>query len=131
MKHYYALLNAECLVLKGKRLAAMKEYESAILSRSGYQHDAAVDNERLGEFHLRVMDDPDEAAYYIRRSLMYWKDWGDIAKVGAMEEKYAYLINPKGGVQRQVLPQIVATSDEEMFHFSIVVIIQGMTKLLH
>lgn len=57
VKHYDTFLDAEALALKGKRFSAIKHYEVTILqaARSGYQQDAALASERLGEYPLLVM----------------------------------------------------------------------------
>jgi hypothetical protein len=97
VKHYESFLYAEWKAFKGKPLDAIKHYEAAILmaARGGYQHDAALATERLGAFHLRVTGNREEAAYQIGRSIQYWGEWGAIAKVRHLEEKYADLLEPK------------------------------------
>jgi hypothetical protein len=94
VKHYASLLDAEWTAFKGKKYDAIKKYESAILlaARGGYQQDAALATERFGEFYLNVMGDRDDAAYQIGQSIKYWRDWGAVAKVQYLEEKYGSLL---------------------------------------
>jgi hypothetical protein len=97
VKHYESLLDAEWKAFKGKSFDAVKHYEATILmaARAGYQHDAALATERLGAFHLRVTGNREDAAYQIGRSIQYWGEWGAVAKVRHLEEKYADLLEPK------------------------------------
>jgi hypothetical protein len=59
VKHYGLLLDAEWTALNGDKYNAIKKYEAAILlaGQGGYQQDAALATERLGDFYLRVMGD--------------------------------------------------------------------------
>jgi hypothetical protein len=97
VKHYSLLLDAEWMALKGKKNDAVKQYEAAILlaARGGYQHDAALATERFGEFYLKVMGDRDDAAYQIGQSIKYWGEWGAVAKVHHLEQKYGDLLPTK------------------------------------
>jgi hypothetical protein len=97
VKHYESFLDAEWKAFKGKTFDAVKHYEATILmaARAGYQHDAALATERLGAFHLRVTGNREDAAYQIGRSIQYWGEWGAVAKVRHLEEKYADLLEPK------------------------------------
>ena len=119
VQHYESLLNAEYLALKkGTNVAAsiIKEYEAAIVlsARGGYRHDAALANERLGEFHLHVMNNPDDAAYCVRQSLQYWKDWGATAKVEAMEETYSHILIMPESARRSTVPRNVAGDPQHL-----------------
>jgi hypothetical protein len=94
VKHYDMFLDAEALVLQGKAAAAVKQYEMTILhaARSGYQQDAALASERLGEFQLSVFKDNDEGVYRLREAEKYWRSWGAIAKVQHMEQKHPHIL---------------------------------------
>jgi hypothetical protein len=94
--HYDSLLDAEAMALKGKRFAAIKHYEVAILlaARSGYQQDAAFASERLGEFQLSAMNDVEEGSYRLRESIKYWASWGAMGKVADLERKYPNFLRP-------------------------------------
>jgi hypothetical protein len=96
VKHYESLLDAEWAAIKGKKFDATKHYEAAILqaARGGFQHDAALATERLAElhFHSTEMHDREEAAFQVRQSIRYWGEWGAMAKVRHLEQKYADLI---------------------------------------
>ena len=94
VKHYESFLEAEWNAQRGKKHAAIKHFEVAILlaARGGYQHDAAFASERLGEFQLFVMDDKDEAVYRFRKSIDYWRNWGALAKVNHIQNKYSHLM---------------------------------------
>ena len=93
VKHYDSFLDAEALALKGNKYAAIKQYEVTILqaARSGYQHDAALASERLGEYQLTVMKDREEGAYRLREAEKYWRSWGAFAKVQHLERMYAHI----------------------------------------
>jgi hypothetical protein len=94
VKHYGSLLDAEWLAFKGDMSGAIKHYELATLlsARGGYQQDAALATERFGEFYSKVVGDREEAAYQISQSIKYWGQWGAVAKVRHLEEKYADLL---------------------------------------
>lgn len=94
VKHYKTLLDAEWMAFKGKNATAVMHYEAAILlaARGGYQHDAALATERLGDFHLTISGDLEEAAYQIGLSRKYWGEWGALAKVNHLCQKYANII---------------------------------------
>jgi hypothetical protein len=94
VKQYGLILDAERLAFQGKKYDAIKRYEAAILlsARGGYQQDAALATQRFGEFYLTVMGDREEAAYQISQSMKYWGQWGSMAKVRHLQEKYADLL---------------------------------------
>jgi hypothetical protein len=94
VKQYGLILDAERLAFQGKKHGAIKRYEAAIVlaARGGYQQDAALATQRFGEFYLKVMGDREEAAYQIGQSMKYWGQWGAMAKVRHLQEKYAYLL---------------------------------------
>jgi hypothetical protein len=94
VKQYGLLLDAECFAFQGRKYEAMKQYEAAILlaARGGYQQDAALATERFREFYLRVMGEREDAAYHIGQSIKYWGEWGAMAKVRHLQEKYADLL---------------------------------------
>ena len=96
VKQYLALLDAEAMALKKRgrsEFAVIKEYEVAILlaERGGYQHDAALASERLGEYQLTVMKDSEQALYRFEEAKRYWRSWGALAKVVDLDRKYASL----------------------------------------
>jgi hypothetical protein len=94
VKHYDSLLDAEWMALKGNKFVAIKHYEVAILvsARGGYHHDAALATERLGDYYLTVMSDREMATYQIGESIKFWGEWGAMAKVAHLQEKYADLM---------------------------------------
>jgi hypothetical protein len=94
VKHYESLLDAEWMAWKGNKFTAMKHYEVASLvsARGGYYHDAALATERLGEYCLNVMGDRETATYQISESIKFWGEWGAMAKVAHLQEKYADLM---------------------------------------
>jgi hypothetical protein len=92
VKHYSSLLDAEAKSFKGNKFSAINNYEVAILfaSRGGYLHDAALASERLGSLFLKL-GDREQATFQIGQSIKYWREWGAMAKVGHLEEKYVDL----------------------------------------
>ena len=105
--HYESLIDAERMAYQGNKYAALKHYEAAILlsAHGGYQQDAALASERLGEFHLTVMNDKDQAAYYFGQSLKYWKDWGAMAKVYVLQDAYADILPETSSI-----PTVISSS---------------------
>ena len=93
VKHYVTFLDAEAMALKGKRFSAIQHYEMTILQagRMGYQQDAALASERLGEYQLSVMNDKEEGAFRLREAEKYWRGWGAFAKVQHLIAKYPEL----------------------------------------
>ena len=57
------------------------------------QQDAAVAKERYGDFLLCDMKDEEAAAYAIRKAVGLFTEWGAIAKVDQLSEKYSTLLN--------------------------------------
>lgn len=102
VKHYDTFLDAEAHALKGKRFSAIKHYEVTILqaARNGYQQDAALASERLGEYQLSVMNDHEEAAFRLREAEKYWRSWGALAKAEHLVAKYpkVFLAQPTGEI---------------------------------
>jgi hypothetical protein len=98
VRHYESLLDAKWAAFKGKKFDAIKHYEAAILlaARGGVQHDAALATERLAEFYFYSTEihDQEEAAFQVCQSIRYWGEWGAIAKVRHLEQKYTDLIAP-------------------------------------
>ena len=88
VKHYAALLDAEKDVLNGKQLSAEKNYQSAIAmaARGGFIHDAAIANERYGQY-LVSTDDENGAKFHINKSIGYYKEWGASKKVDLLLNK--------------------------------------------
>jgi predicted ATPase len=91
--HFKAIFDAEASALNGKKHAAKKFYEEAIIlaSRSGFIQDAALGSERFGEFLLHDMDDRHEAMYRLRAAMNLYREWGAIAKAELLEAKYTDL----------------------------------------
>jgi tryptophanyl-tRNA synthetase len=68
-------------------------YNKAIASssRSGILHDAAISNERAGQFMLK-RGDAERAQDYVQRSAELYLDWGAMAKVRYIQNKYAFIL---------------------------------------
>jgi hypothetical protein len=94
VSHYKSLLEAEWAAFKGNRFGAIRHYELAILwaARNGYLHDAGLATERFGTFYWTVLGDREHAAYQIGQSIKYWGEWGAVAKVRHLQEKFAHLL---------------------------------------
>lgn len=91
--HYDKILNAELAALQGNVDAAEGWYQSAVVlaSRSGFGKDAALANERYGEFLLNDMHNASEAAYKFEAACELYAEWGAYRKADALREKYASL----------------------------------------
>jgi hypothetical protein len=91
VQHLDALLDAEMASLAGKKKAKIAEqfYQSAIAkaARGGFVHDAALVNERYGEFMLAVQSDKDGAVYYFEQAIKFYEEWGATKKVEMLRER--------------------------------------------
>ena len=89
--HYDRLFDAEKAALGGKSKEAEKHYQSAvtIAARGGFVHDAALANERYGEFLLRDMSDQQEAAFRFEQAIKFYSEWGALKKVELLREQYS------------------------------------------
>ncbi|KAL3917038.1 MAG: hypothetical protein SGILL_004900, partial [Bacillariaceae sp.] len=85
-----ALLDAEWEALLGRKFLAVKNYEIAVhlAARKGMFHEACLASERLGLYHLEVMNDKDEAAFRLKEASKYAHEWGADAKVLDLRNKY-------------------------------------------
>jgi hypothetical protein len=94
-RHWKALLDAEMAALKRQNKAAIKHYELAVelAIRGGFIHDAAIANERWGEFALDYLSDRKEAESRLLESLRLCREWGALGKVEKMKEKYSDLLS--------------------------------------
>lgn len=94
VKHYQVLLQAELAVVDNKKSAAKNLYKSAveIATSQGFVQDAALANERFGEFLLHCMNDKEGAALRIKRACSGYSEWGAHGKVESLEEKYSNLL---------------------------------------
>lgn len=94
VRHHKALLDAEKDVLTGKPTSAEKNYQAAIAmaSRGGYVHDAALANERYGNFMLSVLSDKDGAAFYLKKAIHLYSEWGASKKAKLLYEKHSTLL---------------------------------------
>jgi hypothetical protein len=92
--HYDRLLDAEKAALDGKSKEAEKHYQSAVTmsARGGFVHDAALAQERYGEFLLHDMSDKQEAAYRFEEAIKFYSEWGAKKKVELLREQYSDLL---------------------------------------
>ncbi|CAB9499176.1 Transcriptional regulator [Seminavis robusta] len=93
IKHHQALLEAEMAALQGKQHIARNKYDIAVVlaGRQGFINDAALANERFGEYMLNDVGDRDDAAYRMKEAINLYKEWGAIAKAEYLQTKYAHL----------------------------------------
>ena len=77
----------------GRNKDVVRKYESAckMAKTGGFIHDAAISDERWGEYLLTILADSEGAKARLTESMMYWKEWGALAKVQRMEKKYTDL----------------------------------------
>jgi hypothetical protein len=105
--HLSALLRAEVLTTKQNvTMESIQEaYHQSInpAQRSGFLHNAALGNELLGQYCLRL-GDYDLARHYLERAKILYFDWGAFKKVKAMELAYGNL------VCNQVSKQLLSTA---------------------
>jgi hypothetical protein len=93
VKHHEALLDAESAALDGKNCEAEKKYQLYITtaSRGGFVHDAALANERYGEFMYYARSDKEAAGYYFEKAIKLYPEWGAARKVDLLCEQYSHL----------------------------------------
>lgn len=97
VRHHKALLEAEMAVLRGRHKLAEQHYQSAIsiAARAGVVHDAALANERYGQFLRTVLLDKGGAAFQLDRALEFYTEWGADAKVRLMRHVHNDLLSEK------------------------------------
>ena len=93
VSHYSYLLDAENAALKGQTIKAMEFYGRATImaSRAGFLQDAALANERYGEFMLHDMSRTEAAVYRFEKAILLYSEWGAHGKAAMLREKYADL----------------------------------------
>lgn len=98
LPHYKCILDAEWLVSRGKYKEAVRTYKDAVLfaARGGYQHEAAIASERLGNHYLS-MKETDQARYHLSESIRYFRGWGADAIVTDREQKYSFVLRSVPG----------------------------------
>jgi hypothetical protein len=91
--HCKLLLEAELAALNGRRRVAKKHYEMAamVAGRGGFVRDAALVNERYGEFQLEDKSDREEAAFRFQEAIKLYLEWEARAKAELLSAKYGYL----------------------------------------
>ena len=74
--HTLKILEAEQFALNGNKEKACLAYERSIAlsARSGMLQDAALANERSGEYLLNEIKDEDKAVHYFGKAIGYYKD---------------------------------------------------------
>jgi histidine kinase len=96
--HLVYLLDAEVVATKKNVLPldVQRMYHQSISQarRVGFIQDAALANERLGEYFLSKQDH-DWAQYYLQNAKVLYYDWGAKKKVQQMEKKYGELVEIK------------------------------------
>ncbi len=78
---------------KGQKHEEKKHYEKAemLAGRGGFVKDAALANERYGEFLLEDMSDRKEAAFRFQEAIKLHLEWEAQAKAELLSAKYEYL----------------------------------------
>ena len=94
--HCKSLLEAELAALNGRKHLAKKHYEVAAMlaGRGGFVRDAALANERYGEFLLEDLPDQEEAAFRFQEAIKLYLEWEAQAKAELLSAKYGYLWSP-------------------------------------
>jgi hypothetical protein len=91
--HYDRLFDAEKAALAGKSKEAELLYQSAVAmaARGGFVHDAALANERFGEFLLNELSDKYMATFRLEEAIKFYSEWGALKKVELLLEQYSDL----------------------------------------
>jgi hypothetical protein len=92
VRHYEALLEAEMTVNSRWPHVAKKNYEIAIAlsTKGGFIQDAALAQERFGDFLLRS-GDRDEASFQFGEAIKLYNEWGAKAKALQLQRQHADL----------------------------------------
>ena len=92
--HKFLLVKAEWHRVQGHRLKAMDYYDRAIAAakKQGYVHEEGLANELAAQFYLAWGRDK-IAQCYMRDAHYCYTQWGAIAKVKDLEERYAGLLS--------------------------------------
>lgn len=98
--HYEKLFEAELRALEGKLDAAELLYHQALslAARSGFIQDAAIINERCGDFFLRKRKSPDDAMYKMKEACKLYEEWGCRKKVEMIRKEFRSLKEAPSGV---------------------------------
>ncbi len=88
-RHKYHLVEAELARLSGRPLDAMKHYRQAAeaAGRYGFTHIHALTHELFARFFLEREDQHSAAGHLLEAKRLY-QNWGALAKVRQLEEKY-------------------------------------------
>lgn len=70
-------------------------------ARSGFTHFAAIANERAGEFMIHWCDEF-WGKHYINEATLLFDEWGAVAKVATMLEKYPFISLHRGTIARSI-----------------------------
>jgi hypothetical protein len=92
--HYDQFFYAEKAALDGKSKEAELHYQSAVVmaARGGFVHDAALANERYGEFLLNELSDKYMAVFRLEEAIKLYSEWGALKKVELLREQYSDLL---------------------------------------
>ena len=88
VQHYKLALEGEMLVLKNKTTEATSRFEKAIAlaTRFGFIHDAALMNERYGEFLMET--DAQRGMHHVIVAYTLYTEWGARKKAEMVRDKY-------------------------------------------
>jgi predicted ATPase/signal transduction histidine kinase/CheY-like chemotaxis protein len=102
-QHKYDLIEAEKARILGETLAAMSLYEQAIKGarNNGYIQDEALAYELSAEFYLARDMDKFAKTYLVEAHYLY-QQWGAMAKVKHLEQKYPEFIITKVEIQKNL-----------------------------
>jgi hypothetical protein len=97
--HLVKLLDAEILATHKhydtNQIKSLFDSSIAKANRAGLIHNAALANERAGDFFLKE-GDLYWAEHYLGQSKSLYADWGAAAKVSQIERKFGFLVH--GGI---------------------------------
>ena len=107
----YDFIEAEKARILGEVLLAQEYYEKAIRGarESGFIHEEAFACERAFEFYLSIGQEQ-IAQFYIRNAYQCYSQWGAIAKVKQLENKYSqYLVNTNQSNQNSLSERLTSS----------------------
>uniref|UniRef100_A0A7S4V0M1 Uncharacterized protein n=1 Tax=Ditylum brightwellii TaxID=49249 RepID=A0A7S4V0M1_9STRA len=96
--HYVSILNAEHAASEQKKnqeeiVCQLYNDAIAISARGGYVHDAALAQERFGDFLLNDLGDEEEARYHIEGSIKRYTNWGAMGIVARLNNQYRRILS--------------------------------------
>ncbi|KAL3927070.1 MAG: hypothetical protein SGBAC_013231, partial [Bacillariaceae sp.] len=95
VQYYHIFLTAEYLALEKKQKEAKKKYEQALeaVGKLGHLHHLGLFNERYSNYLQRELKAEKESRYRLEQAIGYYRQWGAVHKVKALESRLKDMIS--------------------------------------